>query len=41
MSGGGAPSKTTQTAELPAWARGYAKDVLAKGSALTDINSNP
>jgi hypothetical protein len=42
MSGGGsAPSSTTQTAELPAWARGYAKDVLAKGSALTDINQNP
>jgi flagellum-specific peptidoglycan hydrolase FlgJ len=43
MAGGGGktPSSTTQTAELPAWARGYAKDVLAKGAALTDINSNP
>ncbi len=39
--GGKQPSSTTQTAELPAWARGYAKDVLAKGAALTDINSNP
>jgi len=43
MSGGGGkqPSKTTQTQELPAWAIPYAKEVLAKGSALTDINSNP
>lgn len=44
MSGGGGgkqPSSTTQTQELPAWARGYAKDVLAKGAALTDINQNP
>jgi len=43
MAGGGGktPSSTTQTAELPAWARGYAKDVLAKGAALTDINQNP
>jgi len=42
--GGGqpsAPEKTTTTVELPEWARGYAKDVLAKGSALTDINKNP
>jgi len=43
--GGSAPSNTTststQTAELPEWARGYAKDVLAKGAALTDINQNP
>jgi hypothetical protein len=37
-----APSdKTTQTVELPEWARGYAKDTLAKGAALTDINQNP
>lgn len=39
-----APSpNTTQTttAELPAWARGYAKDILAKGQALTDISKNP
>lgn len=41
MSGGGTPSKTTQTQELPAWAIPYAKDVLSKGSALTDINKNP
>jgi hypothetical protein len=43
--GGGQPSNTTststQTAELPEWARGYAKDILAKGAALTDINQNP
>jgi hypothetical protein len=41
---GGSPStpeKTTTTVELPEWARGYAKDTLAKGSALTDINQNP
>ena len=42
--GGGAapaPDKTTQVTELPAWARPYAKDTLAKGAALTDINQNP
>jgi hypothetical protein len=43
--GGSAPANTTststQTAELPEWARGYAKDTLAKGAALTDINQNP
>jgi len=39
--GGGQPDKTTQTVELPEWARPYAKDVLAKGAALTDINQNP
>jgi len=43
--GGSAPANTTststQTAELPEWARGYAKDTLAKGQALTDINQNP
>jgi len=43
--GGGSsqPANTTnvQTAELPEWARGYAKDVLAKGQALTDISQNP
>jgi hypothetical protein len=32
-----ADTTTTQTMELPEWARGYAKDTLAKGSALTDI----
>lgn len=41
--GGSAPADTTQTqtTELPEWARGYAKDVLAKGQALTDISQNP
>jgi hypothetical protein len=41
--GGGQPANTTtqQTQELPEWARGYAKDVLAKGQALTDISQNP
>ena len=41
--GGGQPANTTQTqtAELPEWARGYAKDVLAKGQALTDTSQNP
>jgi hypothetical protein len=41
---GGSPStpeKTTQVVELPDWAKGYAKDTLAKGSALTDISKNP
>ena len=27
--------------ELPEWAKPYAKDVLAKGAALTDVNQNP
>ena len=37
------PAETTQTnvMELPDWAKGYAKDTLAKASALTDINKNP
>ena len=41
--GGSAPANTTQTQtqELPEWARGYAKDTLAKTAALTDINQNP
>jgi hypothetical protein len=39
--GGGQPDKTTQTVELPEWAQPYAKNILAKGSALTDINQNP
>lgn len=40
--GGGNASQTqTTTAELPEWARPYAKNILAKGSALTDINQNP
>jgi len=36
-----ADTTNTQTMELPEWARGYAKDTLAKASALTDINKNP
>ena len=39
--GSAAPSSTTQTMELPEWARPYAKNVLSKGAALTDINQNP
>jgi hypothetical protein len=42
--GGSAPApadKTTQTVELPEWARPYAQSTLAKGAALTDINQNP
>lgn len=35
------PEKTTQVSELPEWAKPYAKDVMAKGAALTDINQNP
>jgi hypothetical protein len=35
------PSSTTSVAELPDWAKDYAKDTLAKGAALTDINKNP
>jgi hypothetical protein len=43
MSGGGqqqAESKT-QVTELPEWAKPYAKDILSKGQALTDVNQNP
>ena len=41
--GSSAPSETKQTSvtELPEWARPYAKDILSKGSALTDISQNP
>lgn len=41
--GGSQPANSTQTTttELPEWARPYAKDILAKGQALTDINQNP
>lgn len=40
--GGSQPAQSqTTTQELPEWARGYAKDVLAKGAALTDISQNP
>jgi hypothetical protein len=41
--GGSQPTDTKQTTvtELPEWAKPYAKDILSKGSALTDINQNP
>jgi hypothetical protein len=42
--GGGSPapsSSQTQISELPDWAKGYAKDTLAKTGALTDISQNP
>ena len=42
--GGGSPapsSSQTQISELPDWAKGYAKDTLAKAGALTDISQNP
>ena len=39
--GSAAPTTQTQTMELPEWARPYAKNVLSKGAALTDINQNP
>lgn len=35
------PSTQTSTVDLPDWAKPYAKEVLAKTSALTDINQNP
>jgi len=46
MGGGDSPStppvtQQTQISDIPGWARGYAKDVLARGQALTDINQNP
>lgn len=44
MSGGGSsqPAEAkTQITELPEWARPYAKDILSKGQALTDVNQNP
>jgi hypothetical protein len=42
--GGGTPapaSTQTQITELPEFARGYAKDTLAKAGALTDLSQNP
>ena len=37
-----APSSSgTTISELPDWAKGYAKDTLAKAGQLTDINKNP
>ena len=46
LGGGGSSSptpasSTTQTQDLPDWAKGHAQDVLNKGAALTDINQNP
>lgn len=39
--GSSAPSSTTQTTDLPDWAKPYAKNILAKGEALTDTGQNP
>ena len=43
--GGGQPanttSQTTQTQDLPDWAKPYAQDVLSKGKALTDVSQTP
>jgi hypothetical protein len=41
MGGPSTPEKTTQVTDLPDWAKGYAKDTLAKTAAITDINQNP
>lgn len=42
MCGSSAPAQSTQSSsELPKWAVGYGKDILAKGAALTDISQNP
>lgn len=35
------PEKQTQVSDLPDWAKPYAKEVLGKGQALTDVNKNP
>lgn len=34
-------SSTTQTQDLPDWAKPYAQDVLSKGKAVTDLGQNP
>jgi hypothetical protein len=39
--GGSAPASQTQVADLPDWAKPYAKETLGKAQALTDINQNP
>lgn len=44
--GGDSPSpqpvqQQITSTELPSWAVGYGKDILAKGAALTDISQNP
>jgi hypothetical protein len=46
LGGGGSSSpapasSTTQTQDLPDWAKGHAQETLNKGAALTDINQNP
>ena len=43
MDGGNDQPAAEQKAstELPEWAKPYAKDILAKGQALTDVNQNP
>lgn len=37
----GGNSTTVQSSGPPEWVKGYAKDVLGRSSALTDINANP
>lgn len=37
----GGSTTTVQSSEPPEWVKGYAKDVLGRTSALTDINANP
>lgn len=39
--GSSAPASQTSIADLPEWAKPYAKETLGKASALTDINQNP
>ena len=39
--GSSAPASQTQVADLPEWAKPYAKETLGKASALTDIGQNP
>jgi len=41
--GGGSapPASQTQVADLPEWAKPYAKETLGKAQALTDVNQNP
>ena len=34
-------AETKASTELPEWAKPYAKDIMAKGQALTDVNQNP
>jgi hypothetical protein len=39
--GSSAPASQTQIADLPEWAKPYAKETLGKAAALTDISQNP